>query len=93
MKNAQPGLRNCFRLFQALQQRRAQQELARQFGIFRRAPQFVVVALAHGRIALLQQPLVPDRLRLRMLDGDLTALLYLQGYAREEFMESAPSGK
>ena len=33
-----------------------------------------MIVLADGGITLLQQPLVPDRLRLRMLDGDPTPL-------------------
>ena len=38
------------------------------------APQLVVVALAHGGIVFLQQPLVADGLRLGVLDGDMPAL-------------------
>ena len=59
---------------QAFDQRRAQQELARQRRVFGRAPQLVVVALAHGGVALLEQPLVADGLRLGVLHGDVAAL-------------------
>src|SRR6185436_18242461 len=61
-------------LAQAFEQCGAQQELARQRGIVGLAPQLVVVALPHRRIALLQQPLVADGLRLRVRNGDMPPL-------------------
>ena len=68
---------NLLGLAQAFEQRRPQQELARQRRIFGLAPQLVVVAPAHRRIALLQQPLVADGLRLGVLDRDMPALPFV----------------
>src|SRR5580700_2484844 len=59
---------------QALEQRRAQQILARQFWIFRGPAQVVVVALPDRRILLGQKSLVAHGLRLRMRNSDMAAL-------------------
>src|SRR5262245_22630778 len=73
--HAQPRCsRDALGLALALDQRAAQQEGARQLGIFRRAAQLVVVFLAHRRILLRQQALVANSLRLRVLHGDVAAL-------------------
>ena len=55
-------------------QRRAQQEGARQLGVLRGAAQIIVVFRPHRRILLRQQPLVAHGLRLRVLHGDVPAL-------------------
>src|SRR3978361_1042460 len=55
-----PPLRDLLGLAQAFEQRCPQQELACQRRIFGLPPQFVVVALAHRGIALLQHALVAD---------------------------------
>lgn len=44
-------------------------------------------------VAYHAKPKVADAAHARIDHGDLTALLYLQGYARGEFVESAPSGQ
>src|SRR5579862_842492 len=59
---------------QALEQRRAQQKLARQLPVIRRPPQLIVIALPHRRIPFGQESLVADGLRLRMRDGHVAAL-------------------
>ena len=40
-------------------------------------------------IAFRAKPIVAERARARIDHGDLTALLYLQGYRREDFIENA----
>jgi phosphoserine phosphatase len=44
-------------------------------------------------VAYRAKPKVAEAAHARIDHGDLTALLYAQGYARGEFVESAPSGK
>lgn len=44
-----------------------------------------MLALAGAGVALHAKPAVAERARIRIDHGDLTALLYLQGYRREEF--------
>lgn len=44
-----------------------------------------MLALAGTGVALHAKPSVAERARMRIDHGDLTALLYLQGYRREEF--------
>jgi len=44
-----------------------------------------MLALAGTGVALHAKPLVAAQCQVRVNHGDLTALLYLQGYAREEF--------
>lgn len=44
-----------------------------------------MLALAGAGVALHAKPVVAERCELRVNHGDLTALLYLQGYAAEEF--------
>jgi phosphoserine phosphatase len=41
--------------------------------------------MADTGVALHAKPLVAAQCQVRVNHGDLTALLYLQGYAREEF--------
>src|SRR5262245_41427219 len=62
------ALGNLLGLPQALDQGAAQQEFARQLRVLGGAAQLIVVAPAHGWVALLQEPLVADGLRLRVLD-------------------------
>src|SRR5262249_46514248 len=62
------------RLAQAFDQRRAQQEGARELRILGGAAQLVVIARPHGGILLGQQLLVADGLRLRVLQRDVAAL-------------------
>src|SRR5262249_28037518 len=64
------SLFDALRLAEALDQRGAQQEGARELRIFRGSPQLVVVFLPHRRILLHQHALVADGLRLRVLDRD-----------------------
>lgn len=45
-----------------------------------------MLALAGTGVALHAKPLVAAQCQVRVNHGDLTALLYLQGYAREEFV-------
>src|SRR5580692_12253404 len=59
---------------QALEQRRAQQILARQYRIVSGPAQFIVVALPYRRILLGQKFFVAHGLRLRVRDGDMAAL-------------------
>src|SRR5262245_16684950 len=73
---------------QALDQGAAQQKGARTRGILRRAAQLVVVLLAHGRVLLSQEALVADGLRLRVLQGDVTALALV---AVEQVLLSFPA--
>src|SRR5713226_864371 len=68
------GSRNLLGLAQALDQRRPQQERARELRVLRRTAQLVVILPAHRRVLFGQQPLVADGLRLRVLHGDVTAL-------------------
>jgi phosphoserine phosphatase len=49
-----------------------------------------MLALAGTGVALHAKPAVQEQARLRINHGDLTALLYLQGYRREEFIGLAP---
>jgi phosphoserine phosphatase len=44
-----------------------------------------MLGLAGTGVALHAKPLVAAQCQVRVNHGDLTALLYLQGYAREEF--------
>jgi phosphoserine phosphatase len=46
-----------------------------------------MLALAGAGVALHAKPAVAARARIRIDNGDLTALLYLQGYRREEFAQ------
>jgi phosphoserine phosphatase len=46
-----------------------------------------MLGLAGAGVALHAKPVVQAECALRVNHGDLTALLYLQGYAREEFVE------
>ncbi|TPL03366.1 MULTISPECIES: phosphoserine phosphatase SerB [unclassified Mesorhizobium] len=46
-----------------------------------------MIRLAGTGIALHAKPAVAEQARIRIDHGDLTALLYLQGYRREEFVE------
>lgn len=46
-----------------------------------------MLALAGTGVALHAKPLVAAQARVRIDHGDLTALLYLQGYRRDEFIE------
>src|ERR1043166_3574886 len=69
-----PILQNPLRLAQAVEQRGAQQELARQRRVFGLAAQLVVIAPAHRGIALFKEPLVADGLRLGVLDRHVAAL-------------------
>ena len=46
-----------------------------------------MLSLAGAGVALHAKPVVAAQCSLRVNHGDLTALLYLQGYAREEFAE------
>ena len=46
-----------------------------------------MLELAGAGVALHAKPSVAERCALRVNHGDLTALLYLQGYARDEFVE------
>src|SRR5580693_10684932 len=66
--------RNRVGFAQALEQRRAQQILARQRRIVRGPAQVVVIALPYRRILLSQKSFVAHGLRLRMRDGDVAAL-------------------
>src|SRR5262249_39325509 len=59
---------------QALDQGAAQQEGARELGVFRGPAQFLVVALAHRGVLFRQQTFVADGLRLRVLQRDVPAL-------------------
>ena len=45
-----------------------------------------MLARAGAGVALHAKPAVAAQCRLRVNHGDLTALLYLQGYARAEFV-------
>src|SRR5690348_16994982 len=67
-------LSDRFGFAQAFEQRGAQQKLAGELRVLRGAPQLVVITLTHCRIALGQQPLVTDGLRLRVCQCDMTAL-------------------
>ena len=40
-------------------------------------------------VAFRAKPIVAERARARIDHGDLTALLYIQGYRREEFIDGA----
>src|SRR5262245_66337888 len=71
---ARPQSCNPLGFAQALDQGAAQQERARELGVFRGSAQFLVVALADRGGLLRQQPLVADGLRLRVLQGDVPAL-------------------
>src|SRR5207248_3315537 len=70
------GSSSCdlLRLAQAFDQGAAQEKGAGALGILGGAPQFVVIALAHGGIVFRQQPLVVDGLRLRVGKRDVTTL-------------------
>ena len=46
-----------------------------------------MIRLAGTGVALHAKPAVAEQARIRIDHGDLTALLYLQGYRREEFVE------
>src|SRR5215212_5679778 len=70
-------LLNLLSLAQAFDQGRAQQKFAREFRVFRRASELVMIAPAHRRVAFRQQPLVAYGLRLGVLDGDVTALAFI----------------
>jgi phosphoserine phosphatase len=45
-----------------------------------------MLGLAGTGVALHAKPTVAAQCQVRVNHGDLTALLYLQGYAREEFV-------
>jgi phosphoserine phosphatase len=47
-----------------------------------------MIAAAGLGVAFRAHPRVRERAPVRVDRGDLTALLYLQGYAREEFVEA-----
>src|ERR1051326_9365938 len=69
-----PALRDRFGLAQTFEQRGAQQKFAGEFRILGGAAKLIVVTLAHRRIALGQEPLVADGLRLRMRYRNMAAL-------------------
>ncbi|TIV63600.1 MAG: phosphoserine phosphatase SerB, partial [Mesorhizobium sp.] len=46
-----------------------------------------MIRLAGTGVALHAKPAVAEQARIRIDHGDLTALLYLQGYRRDEFVE------
>src|SRR5262245_16856148 len=71
---ARPQSCNPLGFAQALDQGAAQQERARELGVFRGPAQLIVVALAHCGVLFRQQTLVADGLRLRVLQGDVPAL-------------------